>query len=208
MTTLEDSMEDIRFTINIPLTERLEVNGNINSGNYLENIISQQILDYLAAKLNGVGGRVSKVFNQNIPQAYQNSIELGVDVFVSSHIKVNQENSYSMALIQFFPDISDRSVVMASSLVYRLKKMVNTNLVTPGKLFAKVAQKEEDAKVKREDSIPSIILALCLGSDVVDLYQSDPDTFISQIVENFLYSIVDCFYSESFEEVNLADFAD
>ena len=62
--------------------------------------------------------------------------------------------------------------------------------------------------MKREESIPSVILALCLGYTGLSVYNTDRDYFLSKLVDSMLYSITDVLCQESLYNIDLSEYAD
>lgn len=186
--SLEDSMRSTGFTVNIPSDEHIIIDEENIDDEYTATVISQQVLEYLAAKLKGMEGRVTTAYNRDIIQSYKKAVEYGTDIFLSMRVKLMPQHQDSIALIQFFQEPTQQSHVIAGGLAYRMNKT---------DFFIKVDYKEEDAVMPVKDAKPSAILALCIGNRLLCKYNTDPDTVLSKIVDAFLFTIVDIYGSES-----------
>ena len=202
--TLEDSMNSL-FTVNIPSEHHVEVGvDSIEGDDSYTLVIPQQILEYFAAKLKGVGSKSKLVYNPDIIGAYKNAVAEFSSHFVCMRVNANSDHEASVAMVQYFHDDTQVSFNIAGSLVYRLGKLVS---MTGATFFEEVLSREEEQEF-RSGSIPSTILSMHLGRDVLSEYNSDPDGFISKIAEALLYSIIDNTFEESHGGVDLSEFAD
>lgn len=204
---LEDSMNALRFLINIPLEYRLEVNDEEEDDDVIAKNISQEILEYLSAKLTAIGGNVKTVYNPNILQTFKDTCEMNSDLFISSRIIIKPEKEYNWVAIQFFTEKTNMSLGIASCLAAHMGKIVNDSEENRP-LFEKALFKEESCDLRREETVPSMILALCLGYNALSVYNTDKDFFLSQIVDSMLSSITDCLCPESLYDINLQEYVD
>lgn len=204
---LEDSLNNMRIIVDIPFEYRLEIQDDEEDDNIIAKNISQEILEYLTAKLKSMGGNIKTVYSPDISRAYKDACENGSDLFISSRVIAKPEKEYSWAAVQFFMENSSMSLEISSCLVSRLDKMID-NSMEEKRLFEKSISKEEDCCIKREDSIPSVILSLCLGYRALSVYNTDRDYFLTNMVDGMLYSITDCLCPESLYEIDLRDYAD
>mgnify|MGYP007069840128 CR=1 FL=1 len=187
--SIEDSMVSFGFRVNVPSPEHIDIDEeNVDDDSYTASVISQQILEYLAAKLTGMSSRVETTYSTNIIDSYNSAVENGMDLFITMKVKLMPKHQNSVALVQFFKERSLDSMNLASSLIYRLAKM---------KWFVEAKYKEEDAIVPADKSISSLVLAICLGNDLLCKYNTDPDNFMGKIVDSLLYTIADNYDSES-----------
>lgn len=204
---LEDSLNDMRIIIDIPFEYRIEIDDDEEDENIIAKNISQEILEYLTAKIKSMGGNIKTIYNPDISRAYKDACEYCSDLFISSRVIAKPEKEYSWAAVQFFMENSSMSLEISSCLVNRLDKMTD-NSTEEKRLFEKSISKEEDIGMKREESIPSVILALCLGYEALSVYNTDRDYFLTNIVDSMLYSITDCTCPDSLYEIDLRDYAD
>ena len=181
--SIEDSMSDLGFRVNIPHHQLMEYDDDDNDDpKYIADLISQQILEYLAAKLKGLCGRVSVTYGGNIPLAYKEAIESCANVFISMQLSVNPKTELSIALVHFFGDKGEQSRTLASELVNRLS---GTGL------FARTDYKEDVPVGRIETSIPSAVIALGFGNDALCDYNENKDDFIMRLVDEICYGIID-----------------
>ena len=200
-------LEDMRFIVNIPFDYRLVIRDDEEDDNIIASNISQEILEYLTAKIESMGGNIKTIYSPDISQIYKDACELGANLFISSRVIAKPEKEYNWSAVQFFMEDTGTSLGIASCLVNRLDKMkCDFQENTP--LFTKSLSKEESCGMKRSDSIPSMILALCLGYTGLSDYNADKDSFLNQLVDSMLYSITDNLCSESIYDIDLREYAD
>lgn len=180
--SIEDEMRKIGFTVNIPHRTELEYVEETDDDSYRASLISQQILKYLAAKLEGLEGRVSLKYNGNIPLAYKEALESYADIFLSLQISIKTSVDQSVAVVHYFSGKGMSSLQLASHLVGRLK---DTGI------FYKADSKENDPVVPVDKAIPSAIIIMGLGNDAMCDYNSDRDEFIVRLADEICYGIVD-----------------
>ena len=88
------------FFLDIPLETPIEVNPEDTSDSYTEQIILQQTLNYLAAKLSGMDTEVKTVYQSNVIHGYQEAVGDMADIFVSLQIKVKPDLQQSVGVIR------------------------------------------------------------------------------------------------------------
>lgn len=176
------SLEEMTFFLDIPLETPIEVDPEDTSDSYTEQIILQQTLNYLAAKLSGMDTEVKTVYQSNVIHGYQEAVGDMADIFVSLQIKVKPDLQQSVGVIRYFNERFEDSQFLASHVLYRLKH---------SKWFAKLLVKVEDCPVEINEHTSSLIVAICLGNDLLCTYNQDQDDFIEQLVNMLLYSITD-----------------
>lgn len=203
----EDSMNELRFLVNIPSDYRSEICDDEENEDVIAKNISQEILDYLSAKLEAIGGNVKTVCSADIIQSFKDACEVDSDLFVSSRVMLKTEKEYSWAAIQFFAEKTNTSLGIASCLANNLSKITD-NSSEEKPLFEKALFKEETCDLKRDDSIPSVILALCLGYNAMSVYNTDKDYFLSCLVDSMLHGITDCLCPESLYDIDLEEYVD
>lgn len=181
MDSIEDAMRRIGFTVNIPHRE-VEYVEEPDDDSYRDKLISQQILKYLAAKLEGLEGRVNVVYNGNIPLAYKEAVDSCASIFISLQLSTQAKVDQSVSMVHFFSGKDLASMHLASHLVNRLK---DTGL------FYKSEYKENPSVVTDETAIPSAIIALGLGNDALCTYYEDRDAFIIRLGDEICYGIID-----------------
>ena len=103
-------LEDMRFIVNIPFEYRLEVRDDEEDDNVIANNISQEILEYLTAKIESMGGNIKTVYSPDISRTYKDACELGTDLFISSRVIAKPEKEYNWAAVQFFMENTDISL--------------------------------------------------------------------------------------------------
>lgn len=179
---LEDTLGQMKFTINIPLNQPIENNPENTSDAHTEQIIAQNTLNYLAGKLSGMGSYVKKIYNIRAVEAYREAVGDMADLFISLQVKVKPEITSSIAMVRYFKEDTVDSINLAEKIVHRLNK---------SEWFAKCGCIEEDPVVEINEHTSSMILAICIGNDLLCNYNLDEDRFIERLVEFILYSITD-----------------
>lgn len=179
--SIEDKMKNIGFTVNIP-HPKVEYVEETDDDSYRASLISQQILEYLAAKLEGLEGRVTKGYNGNIPLAYKEAVDSCATVFISMQLSIQTKVEQSIARVLFFGGKNLKSLHMASHIVGRLK---DTGL------FTKVDYDDNDPVVADDIAIPSAVISIGMGNDAYCDYNEDRDGFITRIGDEICYGIVD-----------------
>lgn len=203
----EDLINELKFMVNIPSDFRLEIYDDEENEDVIAKNISQEILDYLSAKLKAIGGNVKIVCSSDIIRSFKDSCEMNSDLFISSRVMFKTKKEYSWAAIQFFAEKTSTSLGIASCLANNLSKITDGSN-EKNLLFEKALFKEETCDLKRDESIPSVILALCLGHNAMSVYNTDKDYFLEQLVDSMLYSITDYLCPESLYDIDLKEYVD
>lgn len=195
------------FVINIPADGHVEVDEEDADDTFYAVTIPRLILRYLAARMEESSYRILIAENPNVIEEYKHAVQEERDHYISLRAMPDNESEVSHALVHFFPDSSGLSFAIASSLVERLGKITTETSVT---FFDGVLYKEEEPVSK--ESIPSTILSLHLGNDLLCEYNENPDRFIAKISDALFYALEencdeeDC--SLDYSTVDLREFAD
>lgn len=179
--SIEDTMRTIGFTINIP-HRKVEYCDECEDVAYTNSIMSQQILEYVAAKLEGLEGRVTMEYNGNIPAAYKEAVSSCASIFISMQLAIKPSVDPSIAQILFFGGKDEKSMLLASHLTVRFQGLG---------WFHKVSFTENDPEVDRDIAIPSAVVTLGIGNDLLCEYNDDKDKFIMRLGDEICYAIVD-----------------
>lgn len=195
---------ELFFVLDVPVKYRLEIEYDETDNNIIASGIPQEILEYLSKKLNELSIKTKVEYNNDIIKSYINANNSLADLFISVRVLFKESDPNSWAAVQYFKSNDYFSVSLGNSIVYRLNKIMNN-----GKpLFEKALIKEEDIPHPAEKSIPSSILALCLGFNALSVYNLNKDYFIETITNVLLNSIMDCLDTEMSNEIDLSEFAD
>ena len=196
------------FVINIPADGHVEVDEEDADDTFYAVNIPRLILRYLAARMVESSYRVLITENPNVIEEYKQAVQEERDHYISLRVMPDNDSEVSHALVHFFPDSSGLSFAIASSLVERLGKITTeTSHVT---FFDGVLYKEEEPIII--DSIPSTILSLHLGNDLLCEYNGCPDRFISKLSDALFYALEENCDAEEcsldYGTIDLREFAD
>lgn len=185
----------LRFT----LYEHLQDSFDEDNGNNIVNSIN----NYLKLKLKDTGVIVFKSHSDSIIEAYNESCDNGHDLFLAIRADDRSlKSQVSYVAIQYF-DTKDFSTINLINKIFSRFKSEDK----PEKLFKNVIVKKEDSK-RKEEKILSLIISFYMGSDIVSIYNDDPDYIITNIVDKIFFSILEYFNPDSFEEIDLREYAD
>jgi hypothetical protein len=165
--------------------------------------IVEPILNYLKNKLSDTGAFVFKTEGETVKEGYINACESSFDLFISLKADFKPKSGSSYAAVKFFKDGDIYIVNLVKKIGSRFKGLEIDNK----KAFKEVVM-QNDENPLTVPGISSVIISIYAGSDLMLLYENDPDTIVSDIVDSIYFSILEHFELNLDEEVNLREFAD
>ena len=153
--------------------------------------------------MSDTGASVFKTEGSTVKEGYINACESSFDLFISLRADLKPKSGVSYAAVKFFKDGDIYIVNLVKKIGLRFKKLEIDNK----KVFKEVVV-QNDENPLTVPGISSVVISIYVGSDLMMIYEDEPDTIITDIVDSIYFSILEHFELESDEEVNLREFAD
>ena len=180
---LEELMHKTQFFIVTPGDGTFD--GSIEDPELQADMISSVILKHLAGKLESLGAKVTLKEDRNVPATYAEACEEESSLFISLKVGIKTEVDKSVARVSYFDAGNETKEInenLADELAHRFK---DTGY------FTMVESKSRETSIK--PGIPSALIIIGMGNDLLCDYNDDQDKFLIKIVESIGYGLVSGF---------------
>ena len=180
----ETTMSKLGFVIGIPTEVDPAMEDTLmDDDQYMANLIRQNILRYVAGKLENLCARCTIVEEENVVTSIKNATSDGSTMFIALKIQIDRSVGPTNLGLHYFDEYSESAVVINADLKERMdvtgyfKKVIVDGNPPPAKIG--------------KDPIPMSLMIMAMGNDLLCTYNSDADSLIMKIGDTIVFAIVD-----------------
>lgn len=180
----EITMSKLGFVIGIPaevdptMEDRL-----MDDDTYMGSLIRQNILHYVAGKIEDLCARCTIVNDDNAITSIKNATTDGSCMYIGLKIQIVRNVEPSALQIHYFDEYSEAATFVNSDLSSRMHDT---------KYFKKVmVEGNPPPKQIGKDPVPMSLMIIGMGNDLLCTYNSDADSLIMKIGDAIVFAIVD-----------------